>query len=72
MDRNFFHRYTTGDLVTRMADDISEKISWFSCSGVFRFIQACFTLAASVGMMLYLNPSFALCVLLPLPFVLVL
>jgi len=72
MDRNFFHKFTTGDLVTRMADDISEKISWFACSGVFRFIQAGFTLAASVGMMLYLNPVFALCVLLPLPLVLVL
>ncbi len=70
MDRNFFHRFTTGDLVTRMADDISDKISWFACSGVFRFIQACFTLTASVGMMLYLNPLFALCVLLPLPLVL--
>jgi len=72
MDRNFFHKFTTGDLVTRMADDISEKISWFACSGVFRFIQACFTLAAAVAMMLYLNPLFALCVLLPLPLVLVL
>ena len=71
MDRNFFHRFTTGDLVARLSDDISEKISWFGCSGVFRFVQACFTLTAAVGMMLYLNPAFTLCVLLPLPFVLV-
>lgn len=71
MDRNFFHRFTTGDLVARLSDDISEKISWFSCSGVFRFIQACFTLAAAVAMMLYLNPAFSLCVLLPLPLVLI-
>ncbi|MDA8131888.1 MAG: ABC transporter ATP-binding protein [Elusimicrobia bacterium] len=70
MDRNFFHRFTTGDLVARLSDDISEKISWFSCSGVFRFVQACFTLVAIVGMMLYLNPVFALCVLAPLPLVL--
>ncbi len=70
MDRNFFHRFTTGDMVARLSDDISEKISWFSCSGVFRFIQAAFTLLAAVGMMLYLNPAFSLCVLLPLPFVL--
>jgi ATP-binding cassette subfamily B multidrug efflux pump len=72
MDRNFFHRFTTGDLVTRLSDDISEKISWFSCSGVFRFIQACFTLTAAVAMMLYLNPAFALCVLAPLPVILLL
>ncbi|OIO00188.1 MAG: hypothetical protein AUJ51_10890 [Elusimicrobia bacterium CG1_02_56_21] len=70
MDRNFFHRFTTGDLVARLSDDISEKISWFSCSGVFRFIQAAFTLTAAVAMMLYLNPAFSLCVLLPLPLVL--
>ncbi|HOI43322.1 MAG TPA: ABC transporter ATP-binding protein, partial [Elusimicrobiales bacterium] len=70
MDRNFFHRFTTGDLVARLSDDISEKISWFSCSGVFRFIQACFTLTAAVGMMLYLNPTLAAFVLLPLPLVL--
>jgi ATP-binding cassette subfamily B protein len=72
MDRNFFHRFTTGDLVARLSDDISEKISWFSCSGVFRFVQACFTLLAAVGMMLYLNRVFTLCVLVPLPFVLLL
>ncbi len=72
MDRNFFHRFTTGDLVTRLSDDISEKISWFSCSGVFRFVQACFTLLAAVIMMFWLNRFFALCVLAPLPFVLLL
>lgn len=70
MDRNFFHRFTTGDLVARLSDDISEKISWFSCSGVFRFIQACFTLTAAVSMMLYLNPTLAAFVLIPLPLVL--
>ncbi len=72
MDRNFFHRFTTGDLVTRLSDDISEKISWFSCSGVFRFVQACFTLLAAVIMMFWLNRFFALCVLAPLPLVLLL
>jgi ABC-type multidrug transport system fused ATPase/permease subunit len=70
MDRNFFHKFTTGDLVARLSDDISEKISWFSCSGVFRFIQAAFTLTAAVAMMVHLNPAFALCVLAPLPLVL--
>lgn len=72
MDRNFFYRFTTGDLVTRLSDDISEKISWFSCSGVFRFVQACFTLLAAIVMMFWLNRFFALCVLAPLPFVLLL
>lgn len=72
MDQHFFHRFTTGDLVTRMVDDISRKISWFSCSGVFRFIQAVFTLTAAVAMMLAMNPALAAWVLLPTPFMLAL
>ena len=56
LDRQFFHKFTTGDLVTRMIDDISRKISWFSCSGVFRFVQSVLTLIAAITMMLLLNP----------------
>ena len=70
LDRQFFFKFTTGDLVTRMIDDISRKISWFSCSGVFRFIQSLFTLIAAVTMMLILNPWLTFWVLLPAPFIL--
>ena len=70
MDQHFYHRYTTGDLVTRMIDDISRKISWFSCSGVFRFIQSFFTLIAAITMMLLLSPWLTFWVLLPAPFIL--
>ncbi len=72
LDKNFFHRFTTGDLVTRMIDDISRKISWFSCSGVFRFIQSVFTLIAAVTMMVALNAWLSFWVLLPAPFILAL
>ena len=67
LDQAFYHRYTTGDLVTRMVDDISNKISWFSCSGVFRFIQSLFTLIGAITMMALLNPLLALWVLAPAP-----
>ncbi|MCX5791183.1 MAG: ABC transporter ATP-binding protein [Elusimicrobia bacterium] len=70
LDQHFFHRYTTGDLVTRMIDDISQKISWFACSGVFRFIQSVFTLIAAVTMMVTLNRWLTFWVLLPAPFIL--
>ncbi len=70
LDRQFFHKFTTGDLVTRMVDDISQKISWFSCSGTFRFIQSLFTLMAAIGMMVFLNPWLTFWVLLPAPFIL--
>ena len=70
MDQRFFHRYTTGDLVTRLVDDISQKISWFACSGVFRFIQSFLTLVAAVTMMVLLSPQLSFWVLLPAPFIL--
>jgi ABC-type multidrug transport system fused ATPase/permease subunit len=72
LDQHFFHKFTTGDLVTRLMDDISQKISWFSCSGVFRFIQAIFTLTGAVTMMVLLNPRLAFWVLLPTPVMLAL
>jgi len=71
LDQNFFYKYTTGDLITRLVDDISQKISWFSCSGVFRFVQTVFTLIALVSVMLYMNPLLTLCVLLPIPLIVV-
>ena len=70
LDQSFYHRYTTGDLVTRLVDDISNKISWFSCSGVFRFIQSLFTLIGAVTMMLLLNRWLTLWVLAPAPLLL--
>ena len=33
---DFFNRFRVGDLVTRMTDDVAEKLSWFACSGIFR------------------------------------
>ncbi len=68
LDQSFYHKYTTGDLVTRLIDDISKKISWFSCSGCFRFLQSGFTLIAVISAMFYFNPSLTLWLLLPLPF----
>lgn len=68
MDRSFFHKFTQGDLLTRLTDDVNEKIAWFGCSGVFRFIQALWTLAAAVSFMLYLNPVMTFWAMLPMPF----
>lgn len=69
LDSSFYHRFTNGDLVTRLADDISRKISWFSCSGVFRFVQAVLTLIALLTVMILLNLKLTLWVLLPVPFI---
>jgi len=38
---DFFNRFRTGDLVTRMTDDVSEKLSWFACSGSGGSMRRC-------------------------------
>lgn len=67
LDQGFYRRYRTGDLMTRMLDDIHEKLSWFACSGVFRCLQSIFTFLAMLGAMFYVNPTLALWVLVPMP-----
>lgn len=69
LDSSFYHTFTTGDLVTRLADDISRKISWFSCSGVFRFVQAALTLTALLSVMSYMSWRLTLWALLPVPLI---
>ncbi|MGC9070145.1 MAG: ABC transporter ATP-binding protein [Elusimicrobiales bacterium] len=67
LDEFFFYRFSQGDIITRLIDDISEKIAWFSCSGVFRFVQAVFTLIAVISVMFYINPMLSFVALSPMP-----
>ncbi|MBI5884313.1 MAG: ABC transporter ATP-binding protein [Elusimicrobia bacterium] len=70
LDRGFYHRYPTGDIVTRLVDDVQEKLSWFACSGVFRAVQSGVTFAAALGAMLWLRPGLCLWAVAPLPILL--
>jgi ATP-binding cassette subfamily B protein len=70
LDEYVFTKYSQGDILTRLVDDISEKIAWFSCSGVFRFIQAVFTIIAVLFFMFYTNFKLAVVSILPLPLLL--
>lgn len=63
----FFGRYRTGDLVTRLTDDISEKLSWFSSSGILRTIEASTKIVIGVIAMFAFAPALALYALIPLP-----
>src|SRR5438552_9798181 len=63
----FFQRYRTGDLVTRLTDDVSEKLSWFICSGIFRALAAAGTIVFAVAMMLRLDPLLTVLTVGPLP-----
>jgi ATP-binding cassette subfamily B protein len=57
---DFFNRFRTGDLVTRMTDDVAEKLSWFACSGIFRFYEAALMVVFSVIMMASINLTLTL------------
>lgn len=64
---DFFNRFRTGDLVTRMTDDVAEKLSWFACSGIFRFYEAVLMVIFTVIMMASINPTLTLWSVGPLP-----
>ncbi|MFA7331528.1 MAG: ABC transporter ATP-binding protein [Candidatus Delongbacteria bacterium] len=67
----FFSRFRSGDLVTRLTDDIDveDKLAWYSCSGVFRPIEAILRLVFSLIVMMSLDWRLTLFSVAPLPLV---
>lgn len=72
-DFNFFNRFRTGDLVTRLTSDITDfpKIAWFMCSGIFRSFESFIKILLCVGAMFYLNRELTFFTLVPLPLMMV-
>ncbi|MCL1827699.1 MAG: ABC transporter ATP-binding protein/permease [Candidatus Cloacimonetes bacterium] len=68
-DYNFFLKFRTGDLVTRLTNDIQDfpKIGWFICSGIFRAFDSAIKIVFCVAVMFYLCWSLTFFVLLPIP-----
>ncbi|HDL03123.1 MAG: hypothetical protein DRP46_06270 [Candidatus Zixiibacteriota bacterium] len=64
---NFFNKFRTGDLVTRMTDDVAEKLSWFACSGIFRTYEALLMVSFALVMMVSIDPMLTLWSAGPLP-----
>ncbi len=67
----FYTRYRSGDLVTRLTDDLDneDKLLWYSCSGVLRPIEASLVLVFSLVVMISLDWRLTLFATLPLPIV---
>ncbi len=65
----FFQKFRTGDLVTRLTDDIEgfPKIAWFCCSGIFRAIESGSKFLFCLAFMLAMNWKLALLSITPLP-----
>lgn len=70
-NHRFFNRFRSGDLITRLTDDIDGdlKLAWFSASGVMRPIEATLTLLFSIILMATLHWQLTLLAILPLPFI---
>ena len=68
---DFFNRFRTGDLVTRMTDDVAEKLSWFACSGIFRFYEAMLMVTFTIAMMATIDPVLTLWSAGPLPILII-
>ena len=64
---DFFNKFRTGDLVTRMTDDVAEKLSWFACSGIFRLYEALLNISFILIMMITIDPMLTLWTAGPLP-----
>ena len=69
---DFFNRFKTGDLVTRLTDDVSEeKTAWFACSGIFRMYESLTLICFSLVMMVSINPALTAWTTVPLPILVV-
>lgn len=68
-DHRFFSHFASGDIVTRLTDDLYDfpKLSWFLCSGIFRAVESISKVAFCLGAMLLLDWRLTLFSLIPLP-----
>lgn len=69
MGPSFYARHRTGDLITRMTDDLGEKMSWYTCSGVFRAVQGFVLFCFVMVVMIRMQPTLAALTLIPVPFI---
>ncbi|RCK78153.1 MAG: Methionine ABC transporter ATP-binding protein [Candidatus Ozemobacter sibiricus] len=67
----FFLKFRTGDLVTRLTEDVKTwppGLSWLCCSGIFRaFNSSCIIFFCLVSMF-WLSPLLAVVAVVPMPF----
>lgn len=68
-DYKFFNSFRTGDLVTRLTDDLSDfpKICWFACSGIFRAFDSFSKIVFCLAVMFALSWKLTLLAVIPLP-----
>ncbi len=66
-----YNKFRTGDLVTRMTDAVAEKLSWFACSGIFRWYEALLMVGFTIAMMVAIDQIMTLWAVGPLPILII-
>ncbi len=68
-DYHFNNTFRTGDVVTRLTDDIAEwpKVAWFACSGIFRAVESSSKLIFCLGAMVMMSGKLTAVAVIPLP-----
>lgn len=67
LDRSFFQRKTTGEIMALTTNDLS-SVQLATGMGLVAFVDACFMGLAAVGFMAYINPTLTLIAIAPMPF----
>ncbi len=67
LDQSFYAKFRTGDILTRLTDDVGSKLSWFACSGVFRSLESMLRIICAIIAMCMINPWLAIVTFIPLP-----
>ncbi len=72
-DYTFYQKFRTGDIVTRLTDDLSDfpKVAWFLCSGIFRALNSFSMIAFSLAVMFSLNWLLTLLSIASLPLMMI-
>ncbi|MBU0929118.1 MAG: ABC transporter ATP-binding protein/permease [Spirochaetes bacterium] len=68
-DYAFFAAFPSGDIVTRLTDDLYDfpKLAWFLCSGIFRAVESISKVAFCLAAMALLDWRLTLFSLIPIP-----
>jgi len=64
MGHSFTNRFPSGDVMERLDHDLND-LSWFACSGVFRPVEAIFTLLFALVLLLRMNWVLTVAAVLP-------
>ncbi len=67
LDQRFYENFRIGDIVTRLTDDVGDKLSWFASSGVFRAWESSLRIFFCLVAMFFINPWLCLVSIIPLP-----